>query len=50
MQESGKIFEKRVYDGANHAFNNDTGANYNQTAAVAAWQETLAWFEKYLKA
>jgi carboxymethylenebutenolidase len=50
MQESGKIFEKRVYDGANHAFNNDTGGNYNQAAAVAAWQETLAWFEKYLKA
>jgi carboxymethylenebutenolidase len=49
MQASGKIFEKRIYEGANHAFNNDTGQNYNEQAAVAAWQETLAWFETYLK-
>jgi carboxymethylenebutenolidase len=50
MQESGKTFEKRVYDGANHAFNNDTGQNYNEATAVTAWNETLGWFEKYLKA
>ncbi len=49
MQEGGKTFEKRIYDGANHAFNNDTGTNYNETAAVAAWQETVGWFDKYLK-
>jgi carboxymethylenebutenolidase len=50
MQASGKTFEKRIYEGANHAFNNDTGQNYNETAALAAWKETLAWFDKYLKA
>jgi carboxymethylenebutenolidase len=50
MQSSGKTYEKRIYEGANHAFNNDTGANYNEAAAVAAWQETLAWFDKYLNA
>jgi carboxymethylenebutenolidase len=50
MQQSGKTFEKRIYEGANHAFNNDTGQNYNEKAAVAAWKETLAWFDKYLKA
>ncbi len=50
MKDSGKTFEKRVYDGAGHAFNNDTGQNYNQDAAVAAWKETLNWFDKYLKA
>jgi len=49
MAAAGKTFEKRVYDGAGHAFNNDTGANYNQEAAVAAWSETLGWFQKYLK-
>jgi carboxymethylenebutenolidase len=49
MQASGKTYEKRIYDGANHAFNNDTGQNYNETAAVTAWKETLAWFDKYLK-
>ncbi len=49
MLENGKTFEKRIYEGANHAFNNDTGANYNEEAAVTAWQATLGWFEQYLK-
>jgi carboxymethylenebutenolidase len=50
MQQSGKTFQKYLYEGAGHAFNNDTGQNYNQAAAVAAWQRTLDWFGKYLKA
>ncbi len=50
MQQSGKTFQKYLYDGAGHAFNNDTGQGYNQAAAVAAWQRTLDWFGKYLKA
>jgi len=49
MQANGKIFESRVYEGANHAFNNDTGPNYNEAAAVEAWQATLDWFNTYLK-
>jgi carboxymethylenebutenolidase len=50
MQSSGKTFEKQIYEGAGHAFNNDTGQNYNQQAAVTAWQRTLDWFGQYLKA
>lgn len=49
MRDSGKTFEKRIYEGANHAFNNDTGANYNEEAAVTAWDATLKWFNQYLK-
>ena len=49
MQANGKTFEKRVYDGAGHAFNNDTGQSYNEAAALAAWKDTLGWFNKYLK-
>lgn len=45
---AGKTFEKRIYAGAGHAFNNDTGANWNEAAAVEAWQTTLAWFAKHL--
>lgn len=48
LKDAGKTYEKKVYDGANHAFNNDTGASFNEAAAVAAWKETLAWFSKYL--
>jgi len=50
MQLNGKTFQKYLYEGAGHAFNNDTGQNYNQEAAVAAWQRTLDWFGKYLNA
>ncbi len=50
MKKNNKAFEKIVYEGANHAFHNDTGANYNPEAAKDAWAKTLAWFEKYLRA
>ncbi len=48
MKAAGKTYEKRLWEGAPHAFNNDTGTNFNEAAAVGAWKETLAWFTKYL--
>lgn len=49
MQHNGKTFRKIVYPDVYHAFHNDTGERYNAEAAAAAWKETLAWFERYLK-
>ena len=38
-----------LYDGVNHAFNNDTSAErYNKAAADLAWERTIAFFRKYL--
>ena len=48
LAKSGKPFEVKVYDGANHAFFNDTGASYNATAAADAWPKTLDWFRKHV--
>jgi carboxymethylenebutenolidase len=48
MKKENKTFQKIVYEGAGHAFFNDTGANYNANAAKDAWAKMLAWFEKYL--
>ena len=45
---AGKTFTKRVWPGAGHAYNNDSGGAYKETVAVQAWTETLAWFAKYL--
>jgi carboxymethylenebutenolidase len=46
---TGKTYEKRVWDGAGHAFNNDANATaYNATVAVRAWTDTLSWFARYL--
>ncbi len=50
MKANNKIFEYKIYPGAGHAFNNDTGGNYNAQAAHEAWATTLAWFEKYVRA
>lgn len=49
MKQNNKVFEKLVYEGAGHAFHNDTGANYNATAARDAWAKTVAWLDKYVK-
>ena len=39
-----------IYEGAGHAFNNDTNeARYNKEAAQLAWQRTIAFFKEKLK-
>lgn len=40
--------EIKVYPGVDHAFHNDTGERYNEAQATAAWNDTLAWFKKYV--
>ncbi len=49
MKKYDKIFEKVVYPGADHAFNNDTSSRYKTQAANDAWARTLAWFDTYIK-
>jgi len=48
MAKNGKTFRKIVYPNVEHAFHNDGGQRYNESAAKAAWGEALAWFGKYL--
>jgi len=42
--------EGYVYSGANHGFHNDTTPRYDEAAAKLAWQRTLDWLNKYLRA
>lgn len=49
MKKANKTYEKVIYPGAGHAFNNDTGASHNLAAARDSFTKSLAWFEKYLK-
>jgi carboxymethylenebutenolidase len=44
-----KPHDVRVYDGAGHAFFDDTRDSYVAGAAADAWTRTLAWFAEYLK-
>lgn len=49
LEKDGKTFELHIYEGANHAFNNDTSAaRYDKEAADLAWGRTIAFFKKYL--
>ncbi|QCI98652.1 dienelactone hydrolase family protein [Agrobacterium larrymoorei] len=49
LEADGKSFEIFVYDGVNHAFNNDTSsARYDKTAADLAWGRTIDFFRKNL--
>jgi carboxymethylenebutenolidase len=48
LKKAKVTFEMKIYPGANHAFHNDTGANYNEAAAKDAWAKALEWFKKYV--
>jgi carboxymethylenebutenolidase len=51
LKGSGKNYTIYKYEGANHAFNNDSDSTrYVEPAAKLAWQRTLDLFKKYLKA
>lgn len=49
LRAAGKTVKFFLYDGVNHAFNNDTSADrYNKDAADLAWKRTLTFFRRYL--
>jgi carboxymethylenebutenolidase len=49
LKKAGIAYEIHMYEGAKHAFMNDTGANYNKEAAELAWKRTVAFLKKTLK-
>ncbi|BBE74720.1 dienelactone hydrolase family protein [Oharaeibacter diazotrophicus] len=49
LKAAGVAHEIHVYDGVNHAFNNDTSAaRYDKAAADLAWGRTIAFFKANL--
>ncbi len=49
LKKAGVKYELYTYEGAQHAFHNDTApTRYNEVAAKLAWERTLAFFDKYL--
>lgn len=48
LETAGVPHDYHVYDGANHAFFNDTGDRYKEDAAADAWMRAIAWFQQYL--
>lgn len=50
LSRAQRSYAIRVYEGVGHAFHNDTGAAYNAVAAQDAWAQSIAWFNRFLKA
>jgi len=49
LKKNNITYELYIYEGANHAFHNDTApTRYNEAAAKLAWQRTLDFWKKYL--
>jgi len=48
LKAGGKDYELYVYEGANHAFNNDTSSRYDKAAAELAWGRTLDFLRREL--
>jgi carboxymethylenebutenolidase len=48
LQANDKPYEIFMYEGAQHAFNNDTSERYNKEAADLAWSRTVEFLRRHL--
>jgi carboxymethylenebutenolidase len=49
LKAAGVRYERHLYPGTQHGFNNDTTPRYDAAAAKLAWERTLAHLKKYLR-
>jgi carboxymethylenebutenolidase len=49
MKKAGIEHKIYMYEGAHHAFFNDTGSRYHKEAAELSWKRTIAFFNEKLK-
>ena len=51
LKKANKPYTLYIYEGAQHAFNNDTSeARYNKQAADQAWSRTVAFLKQHTQA
>ncbi len=50
LKAAGVTYTAYIYPGVQHGFHNDTTPRYDKAAAELAWQRTLDFFNKYLRA
>jgi carboxymethylenebutenolidase len=48
LKKAGIEYQIFIYEGAEHAFNNDTSPRYNKAAADLAWSRTVKFFREKL--
>jgi carboxymethylenebutenolidase len=50
LKAAGVRYQAYIYPGVEHGFNNDTTPRYDEAAAKLAWQRTIEFFNKHLRA
>ncbi len=50
LKANGKTYTAYVYENTQHGFHNDTTPRYDEAAAKLAWQRTLEFLNKHLRA
>jgi carboxymethylenebutenolidase len=49
LKAANVTYERHLYPGTQHGFNNDTTPRYDAAAAKLAWERTIAFFNKYVR-
>ena len=49
LKSANVPYERHLYPGTQHGFNNDTTPRFDAAAAKLAWERTLAHFNKHLR-
>ena len=49
LKAAGVSYERHLYPGTQHGFNNDTTPRYDEAAARQAWGRTIAFFNRHLR-
>ena len=49
LKAANVSYERHLYPGTQHGFNNDTTPRYDAAAAKLAWERTVAFFNKHLR-
>jgi carboxymethylenebutenolidase len=49
LKAAGVTYERHLYPGTQHGFNNDTTPRFDEAAAKLAWQRTLAFFNTHVR-
>ena len=49
LKAAGVRYERHLYPGTQHGFNNDTTPRFDEAAAKLAWKRTVEFFDKNLR-
>jgi carboxymethylenebutenolidase len=49
LEAAGVTYERHLYPGTQHGFNNNTTPRYDEAAATLAWDRTIAFLNAHVR-